>query len=112
MSGNVADARLFDHDPLTGITEWYHYDPDTEGFTIQTQQDVEYLIDVNKALSNDAPTRFGELTRVASIPATIVMRLAQEGILTMAGAILDEPRFRAWLNDRDNQAFRTRTGKV
>jgi hypothetical protein len=112
MSGNVADPRLFDHDPFSGHTEYFHYDPETDGFSIETQQDVEYIIETNKALSNDAPTRFGELTRVASIPSVVVMQLAAQGILSSAGAILDADRFRLWLNDRDNRAFRTRTGKV
>ena len=112
MSGNVADPRFFDHDPFSGHTEYFHYDPDTGGFMIETRQDVQMLIETNKALSNDAPTRFGELTRVASIPSVVVMQLAQQGILSTGGAILDHERFRTWLNERDNRAFRTRTGKV
>lgn len=116
MSGNVADPRLFDRDPLTGIVEYFHYDPDTEGFTIQTQQDLEPLIEQNKALWNDTEkhTRYrdGIGARVASFPAVITMQLAQQGILSMGGAILDEPRYRRWLNDRDNLVFRTRAGTV
>jgi len=27
-------------------------------------------------------------------------------------AVLDEKRFKAWLNERDNRVFRTRTGVV
>lgn len=112
MAGNVADARLFDHDPLTGITEYFHYDPETEGFVIQTQQDLEYHIEATKSLQNDATGRYGELTRIASIPAVIVMQLAQQGILSAGGAILDDKRFRAWLNDRDSRVFRTKLGRV
>lgn len=108
------DVRLFDHDPLTGITEYMIYDNDTGNFRIQTQQDVEPLIEINKAQHNDTEkhTRYSELTRIASWPAVITMQLAQQGILSWGGAILDEKRFRKWLNDRDNKAFRTREGTV
>lgn len=116
MSGNVSDPRFFDYDPFSGITEYFHYDPDTDGFTIQTQQDLEPLIEQNKALYNDTEksTRYGDGIggRVASFPAVITMQLAQQGILSMGGAILDEPRYRRWLNDSDNQVFRVRRGTV
>lgn len=108
------DIRLFDRDPFTGITEYMIYDNDTGDFQIQTQQDVEPLIEYNKSLHNatEKHTRYGELTRIASWPAVITMELAKQGILSMGGAILDEKRFRKWLNDRDNKAFRTREGTV
>lgn len=114
MSGDVRDARLFDTDPLTGITEYYYFDPDTEGFTIETRQEVESLTEQNKRLWNatEKHTRYGEWTRIASVPNVIIMELATQGILSPAGAILDDARYRAWLNDPDNRLFRTRTGKV
>lgn len=114
MSGNVADARLFDHDETTGITEYFHYDPDTDGFTIQTQQDVTSFIETNKALWNatEKHTRYGELTRIASTPNVVLMELSKQGIVSPTGTILDDTRYRAWLNDRDNLLFRTRPGRV
>lgn len=112
MGKAITDARLLDVDPLTGIVEHFYYDPDTDGFTIERTQDVSGLLDVNKALWNDAPLRFGEFSHVASIPAVIMEQLAKDGIVTAGGRILDEPRFRKWLNDRDNRLFRTRPGHV
>lgn len=112
MSGNVADPRFFDHDPLTGLTEYFLFDPETDGFSIQTQQDVEPHLELNQFAYNNAPLRFGELTHVAHIPSVIVMELAKQGIMSPGGAILDEPRFRKFLNDRDTRAFRTRPGVV
>lgn len=114
MSGNVADARLFDTDPLTGITEYFHYDPETEGFVIQTQQDVEPLLERNKALWNgtEKHTRYSEMTRVASTPNVVLMELSKQGIITPTGTILDVPRYKAWLNDSANLMFRTRAGRV
>lgn len=106
------DTRLFDTDPLTGVVEYFHFDPDTEAFTIEARQDVSGILELNKALWNDAPLRFGEFSHVASIPAVIMQQLAKDGIMSAGGQILDPDRFRRWLNDRDNLMFRTRPGKV
>lgn len=114
MSGSVTDARLFDVDALTGIAEYFYYDDETDGFRIETRQDVEPFLERNKALWNDTEkhTRYREWTRVASIPNVVLMELSNQGIITPTGTILDEPRFRRWLNDRDNLLFRTRAGTV
>ncbi len=109
---SVNDPRLFDSDPLTGITEYFHYDDATDGFTIEYVQDVEPMLEVSKYLQNNAPMRWGEFSHVASIPKVIMMQLIKQGILSAGGTIEDEPRFRKWLNDRDNQFMRTRPGKV
>ena len=110
----LVNRRLFDHDEFSGITEWYMYDDETDGFIIESVQDVEPLVELNKSLYNDTEkhTKYGEWTRIASIPPVIVMELAKQGILSPAGAILDDKRYRKWLNDSDNRCFRTRAGKV
>lgn len=113
---SIHDPRVLDTDPVAGIVEFFHYDADTDGFTIETQQDVEPFIELNKAQYNNAPDyrRYGgeHWFKVASIPSVVIMELSKQGILSPAGAILDDARFRRWLNDRDNLLFRTRPGKV
>lgn len=110
---DVRDRRFFDRDALTGVTEWFHYDDETGGFQIETTQDLEPFVEVVTAVSNDAATHWrGDLHHVASIPQVMIMQLAQQKILSAGGRILDEKRFRRWLNDRDNRAFRTKPGKV
>jgi hypothetical protein len=104
--------RLLDHDPLTGISEYYHFDPDTQGFVVETRQDVSGIIEMNKAVVNDNTGWKGDLHHVAHIPLSILMQLAQQGIVTVAGQILDEKRYRAWLNDSANDAFRVKRGRV
>ena len=107
MSDGIKDARLLGHDAETGITEHFYYDPDTDGFTIHTQQDVTALVEANKFMHNeDTGTKFGELTRVASIPLSIYAELKKEGIID------DQKRFRKWLNDPEHRFFRTRGGRV
>jgi hypothetical protein len=112
MSGNVADPRLFDYDPLSGLTEYFHYDPETDGFSIETRQDMQPLIDVSKAMFNDAPLRWGDMTHVKHIPAVIAMELAKQGIMSAGYQILDHDRFKKFLNERDTAAFRTRPGVI
>lgn len=110
----LSDPRLFGHDPVTGMTEYFHFDSDTGGFVIETQQDVSALIEVNKARRNatEKHTRYGELACVASTPNVIVMELAKQHIMSPAGVILDDKKYRAWLNDPENEAFRVRRGRV
>ena len=59
-----------------------------------------------RSLQNEARSGWGEGQRVASIPAVIWEDLIRRGI---AG---DKKKLKAWLNDPDNRAFRTRLGKV
>lgn len=101
--------RLLDKDPLTGTKSVFHYDHEDDSFVIETVTDVEDVVEINKAAYNErAGTRFGEglAHHVAQIPATIWWDLKRRGIA-------DDPKaLKAWLNDRDNRAFRTRPGRL
>lgn len=109
---DVRDRRFFDANPMLGHVEYFHYDPDTDGFAIETVADVEPLIEMNKYLSNNAPLRWGEWSHVASLPSVIVTDLINQGILAGPGKVADQARFTKWLNDRDNRLFRTRHGRL
>ena len=111
---SATDRKLLGHDDLSGMTEWYHYDPHTGGFAVETVQDVEPLLDHNRRQWNatEKSTRYGEMTKVASIPNVVIMELAKQGILSMTGSILDDRKYRRWLNDPDNLKWRTRAGTV
>lgn len=99
--------RLFDVDPLTGSREFFHYDEKNDTYAIETEQNVDALVESNKRLHNDAPEHWkGEMHRVASIPMNVYWDLKMRGILD------DEKRLRAWLNDPANRYFRTRPGRV
>lgn len=103
----MSDTRVFDH--MGDVTEMFHYDNVDESFTIETLQDVEPLIEVNKAQYNGAPEvgRFrGDMHKVASIPLTIYYDLKRKGVID------DPKRMKAWLNDPDNRVFRTMPGRV
>ena len=86
------------------------------GIVIETRQDISDILEQNKKEYNSFDERarwsdelFGN--KVASIPMTVIDDLNKQGIMR-GFAVLDEKRFKAWLNERDNRVFRTRTGVV
>ena len=104
----MIEKRLFSTDEEQGITRYFHFDEETGQATIQTQQDVTAIIEENKQeyAQVDERARWGEWSRVASIPMSIYFQLKAEGKLD------DQEYMKKWLNDSDNQYFRTRAGKI
>jgi|TARA_R110000868_G_scaffold51834_5_gene163992 hypothetical protein len=100
--------RLFDFDPETGTTKWWHYNADRDEATIETVFETGNLIEQNKRAyaETDERSRWGEWSKVASIPMPLYYRLKRDGIAD------DPKRMKAWLNDADNRFFRTRPGRV
>ena len=99
--------RIFDTDPLTGITRYWHVKGDGE-FVIETQQQVSDIADANKRSFADTDTKakYGDMAKVASIPLNVYYELKRQGIV-------DDPKaMKKWLNDPDNRVFRTRGGTV
>ena len=91
--------RLINDDAFTGVKTYFNYDADKE-------QDVSAIIEANKAEFNAAPARWGEWTKVGSIPISVYYELERLGILN------DQKAMAKWLNDPDNRAFRTRPGTI
>lgn len=104
----MSEKRLFSTDADQGITRYFHYDEETDKATIQTQQDVSAIIEENKQeyAQIDERARWGEWTRVASIPMSVYFQLKAEGKLD------DQAYMKKWLNSPDNKYFRTRAGQV
>lgn len=101
------DKRLFDHDPLTGITRWFHFDDAEDAFYIQTQQETQDIVDQNRRESNETSSGWsGDWHKVASVPLTVFMQLQKQGIID------DQAALKRWLNDPDNAYFRTKHGNV
>lgn len=98
--------RIFDTDPLTGITRYWHVRDNGE-FVIETEQRLS-VDDANTRARNttDKRTKWGDMSRVASIPLGVFYDLKRRGIA-------DDPKaLKKWLNDPDNRVFRTREGTV
>jgi len=100
--------KHFDSNKELGITRTWHYNDATDEATIQTQQDVTDVIEENKNefAQIDERAKWGELTKVASIPLSLYYQLKAEGKLD------DQAYMKRWLNDPDNRHFRTRPGEV
>ncbi len=98
--------RLINDDAFTGIQTYYDYDAEKDEAVISKEQDVSAIIEQNKKEFNAAPDRFGEWTKVGSIPLSVYYELERKGILN------DQKAMAKWLNDPDNRAFRTRPGTI
>mgnify|MGYP006921294479 CR=1 FL=1 len=96
----------FSYDPLLGIKRTFHWDDSNDTFLIQTEQETTEIVEANKAAYNDAPDRWGDWTRVASIPLSLYFDLKKQGIAD------DDDAMKKWLNSSDNRFFRTRPGNV
>lgn len=92
--------------PELGIRRYFHWDDSNNTFLIETEQEVAPIIEANKVAYNDAPDRWGEWTRVASIPISIYYDLKKKGIAD------DDAAMKRWLSDPENRFFRTRPGRV
>lgn len=115
----MIETRLFDVDPAAGITRWFHYDDETDTFTIETVQDVGSLVEDNKRLFNTFDERTpwkGDLHLVARLPLNVYYDLRSKRLIDAEMNVLDQEELdkymAKWLNDRDNAAWRTRPGRI
>jgi hypothetical protein len=100
-------TRDFDSDPVFGIRRLFHYDADSRTFTIETQQDVQDIVEWNRAEYNEYTSpKFGTMRKVASIPLPLYYELKRRGIID------DEAALKRWLNDPDNRFLRTAPGVI
>jgi hypothetical protein len=92
---------------------FYNFDDAEQEIVLETVQDVEPVIEANKAALNNVDNRrYGDGKLVASIPIVIMLQLVSKGILSPKFAVLDEKRFSDWLNSSENCWFRTWPGRV
>lgn len=97
--------RLFDRDVENGITTYWHV-TDKGEYVVEKVQDVTAIADFNRRQFNETPQKWGDVNKVASIPLSVYYELKRQGIA-------DDPKaLRKWLNNSDNQVFRTRAGKL
>tara|TARA_A100000171_G_scaffold27972_1_gene26075 strand:+ start:3032 stop:3376 length:345 start_codon:yes stop_codon:yes gene_type:complete len=94
-----------------------HIDESENKYHFEDVQDVQPILERNKfEAKNDLYKVRGmqdaKMYKVASIPLIVVQQLAQQGIMSNAGRIVDKDRFKKWLNDPDNRHFRIYKGNV
>jgi hypothetical protein len=72
--------RLFSHDPVFGITKYWHDDQANDRGIIETVQDVKPILDNNKAERNSGVNKkdHGLGRKVASIPLVLYYKWQAE----------------------------------
>lgn len=77
----MSERRLFDHDPLSGITQWYEETDDGAGFRIYSEQDCAAILEENKrkrAAGRAYYAKDPDLWKVASVPLILHLKWAEE----------------------------------
>lgn len=105
-------TKILRHEADTKTVQTAHADGDG-GLIIKTTQDISAIIEKNKREYNavDEKARWGEWSKIGSIPLVVIQDLNAKGILR-GFAVVDQKRFKDWLNDPENRYFRTRPGRV
>jgi hypothetical protein len=90
---------------VPGRVEIQHVDTENEDdLIVETKWDVEPIVERAKMLSEQTP---GETFRhVGTIPPHVLRQAYREGW------IHDQKKWKQWLNDPDNAAFRTWPGQI
>ena len=104
-------AKLLDKD---NVRQKVAHNTDDGEIVIATEQDVTNIIEQNKKEYNATNGRWGEDVfdnKIASIPLTVIDDLNKANIMR-GFHVIDQKKFKAWLNNPDNRFFRTRQGKV
>lgn len=104
--------KLIAIDESAGETRKWYADGEG-GLVIRHEQDVAPILEANKAAYNqvDERARWGDMTRVAEIPNSVIADLNAKGIMR-GFVVVDQKRMKAFLNDPANLYLRTRPGRV
>jgi hypothetical protein len=103
---------IFSIDPLTKTYTTATADGEG-GLVLTTRQDCTDIVEANKAeyAATDEKTKYGDWAKVASIPLAVFDDLNKQKICR-GFVVIDQKKFKAWLNDPENRYFRTRPGRV
>ena len=110
-------SKLYlDKDPITGIAHWVDTDEETGITSYGADQDSAAILELNQAEYNADHGRFGEWTKVASIPMVAYAQIVATGAIGEDGEIRDDVEvkkaLKKILNDSDYRKLRTRPGTI
>jgi hypothetical protein len=100
-------------DEISQIREILHTDENSNQVVVERTQDVEPILDYNKAMRNHELTgrhKSEVMNHVARIPLVVVEKWRNEGVIDWFNST-DAERRRV-LNDPANAMFRTRASKL
>lgn len=101
--------RLLSVDPMTATRTYVDYDENEDALRIIEEVDVDRLLELNRAMFNEAPSNWGDGASVARMPMVLREKLKREGIIRADG---DTTLWKRWLNDPDNRGWRIRPGRI
>jgi hypothetical protein len=82
---------------------------------IRNEVEVQEILDQNTTIRNahgkGVPKKNGQWRHVARLPLATYTDLVQKKVISLDDSV-DRQRFRRWLNDPDNRAFRASEGRV
>jgi len=80
---------------------------------IENSQDISTVLESNKSryAATDERAKWSEFEHIGWIPDSVIIELNRQSILR-GYAVVDEKKFKAWLNNPDNRHFRSRPGRV
>ena len=103
--------KVLDYDPLTGMKQEYHSNPDGT-FTIKTSQDVSGLLNNNAEDRSAAGKGFSrEMYKMASIPLNLWHQWWSE-LGSDPGARQNQKWLKAKLNSNEFIKLRTKEGRM
>lgn len=96
------------------IHEEYKYDSLEDRLYIKRTQDVEPIIEANKAQYNNSDKRHRSETmnHVARIPMIMIEKWARDHGIKFEEVLNNDELMRRFLNDPDNRFFRTKPGTI
>lgn len=104
-SAPILMGQRFLFDQWGGIIRWVETAPGGDELIITTEMEAERLVRAN-ARDADTDQRDRNFRLVARVPMPVVQRAIREGWHR------DPAKWKAFLNDPDNRAFRVWQGKI
>lgn len=110
-SGGRSVYRKFN--PLTGVGSYLEFDHNTRRVTVGKIQDVQAIIDHNKALQNDFDGYRGKsFVRTHAVPIVVDAELKKRSGHDHATGAYDADKYRQLLNDADYKYLKTVPGRI
>lgn len=96
-----------------GITETFHYSAHDDTAAIQRVSNVSEILDANKLQRDSGQGYKSEVfNKVASIDVVVLDHWCKNKGINFETFFADEKVFKSFLNDPDNKAWRTTSGKI
>lgn len=108
----MPDPIVLNHDPDTGITEYFHVLEDGREWAVESRQDVSGVLAVNQELQKLDDGKWGDGRCVATIPFTVLEELQRIGMIDGMFNVKNNTDFAKWLNKAENKRYRTKLGRV